>query len=325
MWKIWAVLSCDPRLSPLQRNRSARVREHAASIAIRKDFFKHWQPVLTAAQFLQRRGTLWCQTPMRLHKAGEGESTAKAWLAITLISANEPSECFQALSISSWRQQASIRSQTRGVQVKSRGRHKTQGVWQQLNPLIRNRLLLLLSADGQTSIMARLRRQFLKGRDAEGFFPITFKSCLQIFIKDSHPSWTPHPITVFTCWWFSDSTKKYTLVLNVMSLSILSCSAQNIIESTTRKFQSSPALPLCYFSCILGMAALKGFLIPLLTTISQTTYSSESFTCRFQISIARKNLPYISMRPKLLNPINSLACAFRKITRSLDKVGFFCF
>lgn len=35
--------------------------------------------------------------------------------------------------------------------MKNRGRHKTQGVWRQLNPLIRNRLLLLLlSADGQT-------------------------------------------------------------------------------------------------------------------------------------------------------------------------------
>lgn len=140
--------------------------------------------MLTAAQLPQRRGTWWCQTPARPYKAEETESAAKACLAITFISPNEPSECFQALSISSWRQRASIRSQTRGVQVKSRGGHKTQGVWQQLNPLLRNRLLLLLWADGQTQGNSRLQWQFLKGKNAEGFFPITFKSCSQTFTED---------------------------------------------------------------------------------------------------------------------------------------------
>lgn len=151
--------------------------------------------MLTAAQLLQQRGTLLCQTPMRLHKAVEGESTAKAWVAITLIGANKPSVCFQALSISSWRQKASIRCQTRSSSGKG-GRHKTQGVWQQLNPPIRNRLLLLLSADGQTEGDRKAQKAVPEREMISSHY---IKKLLTDIHWRLHPSWTSLPITNFTC------------------------------------------------------------------------------------------------------------------------------
>lgn len=172
------------RLSPLQRSRSVRARGHAASTAIRRNFFKHWQPLLTAAQLLQWRGTLYDARSQRLHGAQEGESTAKAWLAVKLIRANEPSECFQALSISSWRQQAANRDPRQAVQVKLRGRHKTQRVWQQLKPLIRNELLLLLSADRQTNGNSKTQKAIPEGERYRGiFFP---PYCIHSLLTDIH-------------------------------------------------------------------------------------------------------------------------------------------
>lgn len=156
---------------------------------------------------------------------------------------------------------------------------------------------------GRQRVTERLRRQFLKGR---WFFPITLKSCLQTFIEDTILHEHLFPSQVLLASGFL-TAQKTTLVLNDTSLSLLSCSAQNITERTTWVVFS---LPLCHLSCILGMAALKGFLMPLLT-VSHAAYSSVSFRCRFQ-NIARKNLPCISIYPKLLNPINSLACAFRE-------------
>lgn len=70
--------------------------------------------------------------------------------------------------------------------MKSRGRHKTQGVWQQLNPLIRNRLLLLLSADGQTKGNSKTQKAIPEREKYRGIFfpPVAFKSCLQTFTED---------------------------------------------------------------------------------------------------------------------------------------------
>lgn len=54
----------------------------------------------------------------------------------------------------------------------------------------------------------------------------------------------------------------------------------------------------------------KELLMPLLTTINQAAYSSESFSCRFQTSTASKNLPYFNTELSC-NPINSLPCVFK--------------
>lgn len=287
-------LSCDPRLAPLRRNRSASVREHAGSMAASKDFFKQWQPALRAAQLLQQRGTWRCQTPTRLLRAGEGESTAKAWLAAAFTRTHGLSERFQGLRTSSWRQQASIGSQTRGVQVKTTGRHKTQGVWQQLNPLIRNRLFLLLLAKGNS----KAQKAIPERERCRGIFfpPITFKSCLETFIEDSilHKCLIPSLIVLFSGFLAAQTSHPSSECHEPFHSFLLNS------ECKWKHSASSSLTLLCTFP-VSGVAALKGFLMPLLTAWSPAAYSSESFSCRFQTS------PFISTHPK---PLQTLLVAF---------------
>lgn len=159
--------------------------------------------------------------------------------------------------------------------MKSRGRHKIRGVWQQLNPLIRNRPLFLLSAEGQAKSNHKAQKAVPEMERWRGiFFPHYIQKLLTFIHWRLCPSWPSHPITDFTCCSFSDSTKIHPN--SVTSLSIPSCSAQNTTESTIHEFQSCLAFSLCNFSCILGIAALKGFLMSLPTT-SQGAHSSESF------------------------------------------------
>lgn len=69
--------------------------------------------------------------------------------------------------------------------MKTRGRHKTQGVWQQLNPLIRNRLFLLLSADGQAKANSEAQKAIPERERCRGifFFPPHY---IQKLLRDIH-------------------------------------------------------------------------------------------------------------------------------------------
>lgn len=103
---------------------------------------------------------------------------------------------------------------------------------------------------GTPRVRARLRKQFLKGRIAEGFFPITFKSHLQTFIEDSMLHGHLIPSLILLTSGFLTAQKKYSQVLNVRSLSIHSCLAQNITESRTQVpvfLCFAPSLFLLYF------------------------------------------------------------------------------
>lgn len=171
--------------------------------------------------------------------------------------------------------------------MKSRGRHKIRGVWQQLNPLIRSRSLFLVSAEGQAKSNHKAQKAVPERERWRIFSPPLHSKALTFIHWRLHPSWSSHPITDFTCCSFSGSTKIHPN--SITGLCIPSCSAQNTTESTIHEFQSCPALSLCNFSCILGKGALKGFLMPLPT--SQGSHSSESFSSK---ALLEKKICHIS-------------------------------
>lgn len=144
-------------------------------------------------------------------------------------------------------------------------------------------------------------------------FHVTFTSCLETLIGECILQ--ERSIIDFTWQEFSVSAKKYRLVLKVMQESfhlLLLSSEFNWKVSVSSSLPPALLLFLLYFKHSIYK---KEFLVPLLTTIYQAAYSSESFSCRFQTSVASRNLPYFN-KELSCNPINSLPCILKNIIKA---------
>lgn len=197
--------------------------------------------------------------------------------------------------------------------MKLRGRHKTQRVWQQLKPLIRNELLLLLSADRQTNGNSKTQKAIPEGeRYKRDFFPpITFTICLQTFIQELVLHHWFYLVGVFWQHKIIQSNSEYHESLSTFS------SAQNTIENTTYEFQSPSCVAPFLSSAFRHGSSNKGFLMPRsqqwakqLIPVNPSAVAFKEVLLVRMSHAAAHNLTYSSVYLSC-NPINRLACAYK--------------